>query len=367
MKSLLSIERRSLTILIPCLLIFSVFAPALAQEEPYRLRTLVIDPGHGGTDPGALGRFSKEKDIVLSISLKLGKYIEENLKDVKVIYTRETDVFVELDKRAEIANKNKADLFLSIHANASRDIKAYGTETFAMGLHTNEKNLEVAMLENAVITLEDDYTSRYEGYDPTSVESFIIFNFMQNIHLDQSLDIASYVQDQFRTRAGRSDRGVKQAGFIVLWKTTMPSVLIETGFISNSQEEKYLNTEEGQDYIASAIFRAFRDYKQYMEGRSELARAQYNENKNNHIRFKVQVTASRVQIPLDGPVFSGLEHVEEFISNEMFKYAVGSAAEYESIVEYSKNLKERFPDAFIIAVKANEIIPVRDALKELNK
>ena len=222
---------------------------------------IVIDAGHGGKDPGTSGKRSKEKDLALSIALKTGKYIEEKIEGVKVIYTRKTDKFIEVYKRAEIANKADADLFITIHLNGFRDSRVRGTETYAMGLHKDEGNLEVAMKENSVITLEEDYTTRYQGYDPDSSESFIIFSLMQNIYLEQSLNFASYIQDQFTERVGLPSRGVKQAGFLVLWQTTMPSVLIEAGFITNMQEESFIISAEGQDFISSAIFRAFRDYK----------------------------------------------------------------------------------------------------------
>ncbi len=362
------IERKGAGFLVILLFFFASCLQVQAQsDEAYRVKTVVIDPGHGGKDPGGLGQYSKEKDVVLAIALKLGKYIEENLKDVKVIYTRDTDKFVDLDVRAEIANRNKADLFISIHANAVSDRRAYGTETFAMGLHTNAKNLEVAMKENAVITLEENYTSKYEGYDPNSVESFIIFNLMQNKHLEQSLDFASYVQNEFDHRARRFNRGVKQAGFIVLWRTTMPSVLIETGFISNPQEERYLNSEEGQDYLASAIFRAFRDYKEYIEGKQSLAQTQAGDKNHTGLRFKVQVSTSGTPIALDDAFFHDLPAVEEFRVNGLYKYAVGSETEYSAIMEFSKQVKQFFPDAFVIAVRDSVIIPVREAREILER
>ncbi|MFW6222671.1 MAG: N-acetylmuramoyl-L-alanine amidase family protein, partial [Bacteroidota bacterium] len=199
-------------------------------ESDHKLNVVVIDPGHGGKDPGASGKYSKEKDIVLQVSKKLGHYIQKYMDDVKVIYTRDKDVFVPLHERADIANKNNADLFISIHANAISTSSVYGVETFAMGLHKSESNLEVAKKENKVIELEDNYEEEYEGFDPSSAESYIIFSLMQNTYLSQSLEFASYVQNQFRERVNRNDRGVKQAGFLVLWRTNMPSILVELGF-----------------------------------------------------------------------------------------------------------------------------------------
>ncbi len=241
------------------------------QAEGQKVKKVVIDAGHGGHDPGAVGKMSKEKDVTLSIALKTGKFIEENLPDVEVIYTRKTDVFVELYRRAKIANEAKADLFISIHCNANKSTTPYGAETYVMGLHKSEANLSVAQLENASILLEDDYHVKYEGFDPTSPEGYIFFSMLQNAFLDQSLGLASSVQQHFKDRVNLFDRGVKQAGFLVLYKTTMPSILIETGFISNAKEEKMLASDEGQTYIASAIFRAVKDYKKSVEKSPSVA------------------------------------------------------------------------------------------------
>ena len=263
---------------------------------------VVIDAGHGGRDPGAVGSSSREKDIVLAIALKTGDYIKQNMNGVKVIYTREKDEFIDLDKRAEIANKNHADLFISIHTNAvpkgvSRNVA--GSETYVLGNDKENQNLSVVMKENAVILLEENYTTKYEGYDPNSPESFIIFSLMQNIYLKQSLEFATSVQNQLRERVGRTDRGVKQGGFLVLWMTTMPSVLIETGFISNLAEEKFLTSAQGQDYIASAIFRAFREYKGNIDKRSsfttvrEEPAAAAAASDSQEIFFSVQIATTR--------------------------------------------------------------------------
>jgi N-acetylmuramoyl-L-alanine amidase len=231
---------------------------------------IVIDAGHGGNDYGAIGSFSSEKDITLAIALKTGEYIKKYISNVKVIFTRENDLFVDLKERANIANKNKADLFISIHANGIKSKNISGTETFIMGISKSPQNLEVAMRENEVIILEDDYSTKYEGFDPKSPESFIMFTLMQNNFQEQSRDIASKIQFQFKDKANRIDRGVKQAGFWVLYMTTMPSVLIETGFITNISEEKFLNSKKGQDYLSSAIFRAVRDYIKEIDRKSEL-------------------------------------------------------------------------------------------------
>ncbi len=351
--------------LVLCGLYFSVAgAEGMQTESTKKVWKVVIDPGHGGKDPGALGRISREKDIVLGVGLKLGKYITENFDDVEVIYTRTTDQFIELHRRADIANKAKADLFISLHANSWRNKNILGSETYVMGLHTDEKNLEVAMKENAVITFEEDYTTKYEGYDPDAPESFIIFSLMQNTYLEQSLNFASYVQDQFRDRAKRIDRGVKQAGFLVLWNTTMPSVLVEMGFISNTNEEKYLLSDTGQDYIASAIFRAFRNYKTAVENKSDFSKSPVA---ISSIHFMVQIMASRKPIPLNSDHFTGFEEVKEFKTDNMYKYAVGNESSYDEIMKYIQKVKLRYSDSFIIAVENGKIIPLNEALKKINE
>lgn len=230
-----------------------------------KVDVIVIDAGHGGHDPGTSGKSLKEKDVALKIALKLGAYIEKNVTDVKVIYTRKTDRYLSLDERAEIANKNKADLFICIHANSLPGAPAKGTETYVMGLHKDNSNFEVAKRENSVILMDENYEERYEGFDPKSPESYILFALNQSAYQESSLRFAAKIENQFKTKAGRSSRGVKQAGFMVLWKTTMPSVLIETGFLSNALEEKFLGSDSGQDLIASGIYRAFKEYKVEIE------------------------------------------------------------------------------------------------------
>lgn len=234
------------------------------DSEGYKIKTVVIDAGHGGHDPGCLGSNSKEKHIALGIALKVGKLIEANHPDVKVIYTRKTDVFVELHERANIANKAKADLFICIHGNSAA-AGAYGAETYVMGLHKTDANLAVAKRENAAILLEDDYRSKYDGYDPNSAEANIIFSLHQNAYMHQSLLFAQKVQENFVDYAGRYNRGVKQAGLLVLYKTAMPAVLIEAGFLTNKTEEKYLSSNKGQVQLSTAIYKAFNEYKVDME------------------------------------------------------------------------------------------------------
>ncbi len=230
------------------------------------VKTIAIDAGHGGKDPGAVGFGLKEKDITLSVALKLGKLIKDYLSDVKVVYTRSTDEFVELFRRAKIANQAKADLFLSIHVNSSKKNEPYGAETYVMGLSKSDANLEVAMTENAVILKEEDYKKQYEGFDPHSPEAYIIFSLYQNAFLDLSLNFSSYIQNEYG-KINRENRGVKQAGFLVLWKTAMPSVLTEVGFISNAEEAAFMADEKNHWLIAKALFNAFSKYKGQIENK----------------------------------------------------------------------------------------------------
>jgi N-acetylmuramoyl-L-alanine amidase len=374
---------------------FTSFSSA-AQDKGtgYKLRTVVIDAGHGGKDPGSPGKRTYEKDVVLAIALKLGKLIETDIPEVKVVYTRKTDEFIPLHRRADIANENKADLFISIHANGNPNTQVTGTETLVLGLHRAGENFEVAKKENSVILLEADYQSRYEGFDPNSPESYIIFSLMQNLYFEQSINMAALVEDQFRERAKRKDRGVKQQGLLVLAQTSMPGIMIETGFITNPEEEKYLMSEEGQNVISSAIFRAFRDYKKIIESKSSFAFASRNtkpadpvgsvfikdsnaidslpaetappvaEKPLVRVEFKVQIAASSKPIPVNSHSFKGLKDVTEYRVGDIYKYAVGSSPTFADIMTYSKQVKDRFPDAFIIAVRKSEIIPLDQALQE---
>ena len=355
------------------LIIFtSLFSNIYSQDEnKYSINTVVIDPGHGGRDAGALGRIAKEKDIALAIALQLGTYIEENFSDVKVIYTRTEDVFIPLNERAEIANKNKADLFISIHLNGNKNIRAFGTETYVMGIHKTDGNLEVAKKENAAILYEEDYTTKYEGFDPHSAESYIIFSFLQNTYLEQSLNYAAFIENEFETRALRKSRGVKQAGFLVLWQTTMPSVLIEAGFLTNPQEEKYLMSKDGQEYIASAIFRAFKNYKNTIEAKSKFSTKidspEKNQNEDSPVYFKIQIASAQNPIEKNDPFFRTLENIEEYKYNGMYKYTVGLSSDYNEINKLKNNIEDQYPDAFVIAIDSTgNIIPIQKALKIIN-
>jgi len=381
--------KQKITIFIILLSFLSVKLTAFNNDKDNnKITKVVIDAGHGGEDPGASGKKGKEKDIVLAIALKVGKYIQDNNPEVEVIYTRQEDVFIPLYERANIANKNKADLFISIHANANPNSIVKGTETYVMGLHKDEENLAVAMKENAVITLEKDYGTKYEGYDPKSPESFIVFSLLQNTYLEQSLEFASYTQDQFREKVQRQDRGVKQAGFLVLWKTTMPSVLIETGFITNREEEQYLMSETGQDLIASAIYRSFRNYKNSIESRSVLLHSinksktievphKQNDsipvNVKDTLHFKIQISTSSKPIDTNAEFFQkalnikGINKIEELNSTHNYKYTVGNTSTYGEIEVLLKDVKIYYPDAFIIAIKNGKIVPLNELINNRNK
>jgi len=354
------------------LLVISGWDPAIASEKTW---VIVIDAGHGGKDPGALGSISKEKNINLAIALKTGEYIEQNMKNVVVLYTRKTDEFMELRDRPEFANKNNADLFISIHSNWISKSAIKGAETWIMGPAQNEQNLEVAMKENEVIRLEDDFSTKYEGFDPKSPESYIMFTVMQNTFREQSTLLASSIQSQLKNRAGRIDRGVKQAGFWVLYMTTMPSVLVETGFITNADEEKYLISKEGQDYIASAIFRATRDYINEVDKKSHISKfaeteveaekdssAAQNLIVDDELKFMIQITTSSEKKALTPENFKGIKEITELPYPDRFRYAAGSFASYSEAVEYRKKIEAIYPDAFVIAVKNNKILPLQDAL-----
>jgi N-acetylmuramoyl-L-alanine amidase len=388
-----------LFVIITITYISTIYNPSFCQNHVKKqITTVVIDAGHGGHDPGSIGKNSKEKDITLGVALKLGNYIKKYLPDVKVIFTRTTDVYVELAKRAEIANKNQADLFISIHVNSTKKNIAKGTETFVMGYSKSDENLEVARKENSVIELEDDYKNKYDGFDPNSAESYIIFSLVQSTFLQQSTEFAALVQDQFTNKAQRFNRGLKQAGFLVLWRTTMPSVLVETGFISNPEEEKFLMSQKGQEILSSSIFRAFKKYKDKIENKSfyviepkiddssaiipeqnvsiisdsnlpEIKQDTFHQSDINiespAADFYIQVAASQKPISFNSSYFKGFNNIKELKSGNTYKYLIGPKNNYDDIIEYSKVVKNYFPDAFIVALSNNKIIPLKDALKEI--
>ena len=333
----------------------------------------MIDAGHGGKDPGALGKHSREKNITLAVALKLGRYIKKNLPDVKVIYTRTKDRFIELKKRGQIANKNNADLFISVHCNSSTSHKPYGTETYVLGSDEkrSERNMKVAMLENAAILLEDNARNNYNGFDPHSPESYIIFSLKQNDYKqEQSLELAGEIQSQFKNRAGRKDRGVHQAGFLVLAGTYMPSVLIELGYLSNYTEEKYLLSEKGQSYLASAIYRAVKAYKHNYEleniagkttrsGQSQtikVASASHSVNQKEidltGIEYRVQFFTSTKKIALSDKRFSSVYEKAIYFHNGLYKYTSGHFTNEAAAFKRQRELKTKgYKSAWVVKMK----------------
>ncbi len=383
MKNRLKFTVISTPLLIFGLLLFSSFDTKPYAEPvttPYVLKTVVIDAGHGGYDQGCSGSSNKEKTVALNLALKLGALIEKNYPDVKVIYTRKTDVFVELYERAAIANRNNADLFICIHCNANPSTSPTGTETYVMGLHKTEANLNVAKRENDVILMEDDYNQHYDGFDPNNPASHIIFSLNQHAFMDQSILFASSVEKYFKSNANRSSRGVKQAGFLVLWKTTMPSVLIETGFLTNSSEEKFLGSEGGQNTMAESIFYAFRDYKNDMENNSgkvsndkvtqietELKKEDTNSSSVNAqevkgVEFKVQFYAGNIEEKSSKFNALNSENITFVKESGLYKYRLGP---YSTIEEATKKQtlarNAGYKDAFVIAFKDGNRISVEEA------
>jgi N-acetylmuramoyl-L-alanine amidase len=345
---------------------------ALAPDGRQQPFTVVIDAGHGGRDPGSIGSVSKEKTINLAVALKLGKLISDGHKDVHVIYTRKTDRFVEVIERANIANQHNADLFISIHANSvKKGAGVKGAETYTLGLAKTQENLEVAMLENSVILLEDNYEQRYEGFDPNSSESYIIFEYLQNMYLEQSISFASEIQKAF-VSARRTNRGVRQAGFLVLKATSMPSVLIELGFISNKEEEQYMRSEAGQNQLAKSVYTAFTKYKgeydrkqSYSDSpsaaktRNTDSALQKNEQKqtaagtpaaNEQIIYKVQILISDRKLSANSAKLKGYA-ADCYEEDGLYKYTYGESTDFGSIVQVQKKISKDFKDAFIIRIK----------------
>lgn len=357
--------------------------PQNSGKEANRVGVIVLDAGHGGKDPGNMGtkRYkTTEKDVALAITLLVGKYINENLPDVKVIYTREDDRFIELMERDNIANKAKADVFLSIHCNANKSTDPHGCETYVMGLHKTEANMRVAMKENESILMEADHALKYDGYDPKDPESMIALSLRQNAYLDHSLLLSSLIQAQFKDRVGRVDRGVKQAGFLVISYTTMPAALIELGFLTNAEEEDFLQSTKGQEYMASAIYRAFKEYKDRIEHKdvnfSELeanARTpakdstaeKNNAGKASEVRFKVQIVTSSRRIPTDSPKFKGLD-VEEVQAGDLWKYSVGAEPDLDGARKVQDLCKSKgFEGSFITAWQGGKRIDLQQAVNLL--
>ena len=373
--------------------------------------TLVIDPGHGGHDAGAIGAFSKEKDINLKTALAFGKYLERYCPEVNVIYTRKTDVFVTLHGRADIANKAKADLFISIHTNAapSRPSSIRGMETYTLGMHRAADNLAVAKRENEVILQEKDYQTRYQGFDPNSSESYIIFEFIQDNNMHKSVELAKYVQRNVCSTAARPDKGVKQAGFLVLRETSMPSCLIELGFISTPSDEQLLNDDKRIDDIARGIYQAFAQYKNKYdnniaipykaediepmvvsqsnfkptaaqqepptEKKQEVKPEPKQENKSEAKQvkakdmpvFKVQIFAVDSKLKSSDPRFKGHKDTDYYKESGMVKYTIGESTDYNEINRLRKELNSTFPGCFVIAFKKGDKMNINEAIREFKQ
>ena len=372
-------------------------AAALADGHRF---TLVVDAGHGGHDAGAKGAFSYEKNINLNVALAFGRLVEDNCPDVRVIYTRKTDVFVPLHRRAEIANKNKADVFISIHTNAlPAGHVARGLETYTMGMRRSDEKLSAAMRENSVIMIEKDYKERYEGYDPNSPESTIMFEFLHDRNMSKSVELAKLVQRCVCATATRQNKGVKQDVFLVLRETSMPACLIELGFITTADEEQYLNKAENVDKIAQGIYQAFVTYrKKYDEGftvpydpemdskanvnpvnkpqvEKPVSKPQADKPANkpqarktttgsSRPVFKVQIIASSRSLRPGSGQFKGLTGVESYEENGMVKYTYGASTDYNEIYRLRKSILDKFPEAFIIAFKDGVKTDINKAIRE---
>ncbi|MBT8265097.1 MAG: N-acetylmuramoyl-L-alanine amidase [Bacteroidia bacterium] len=331
---------------------------------------VVLDAGHGGKDPGRPTKYDTEKEIALNIVLKIGKRLEKH-KNIKVIYTRKTDVFIGLKERARIANQADADLFVSVHCNA-HNTQAFGAETYVLGLHANTANFNVAKQENEVIFLEDDYETQYEGFDPNSPESLIGLTLMQEDYLDQSIMLASFIQDKFTNALKRRNRGVKQAGFWVLHNTYMPSVLVETGFITNKKEGAYLSSNRGQNEMAESIETAILKYKaslnstnlDYLADTGANTGISDTEEVYSNVSFKVQIAASSRELETKPFNFNGLDQISRLKNGKMYRYYYGETEDYSKVKSLKNEaIKKGFATSFIVAFKNGERVPLNDVLK----
>lgn len=346
------------------------------------VKTVVIDPGHGGKDPGAIGGSETyEKNVVLNVGLLLGKKIKEAYPDVKVIYTRDKDEFIGLADRASIANKAGADLFISLHCNAAASKTAKGLESWVLGLHKSEASLEVAKKENNAILMEDGHESTYEDFDPNDPDAYIALAMRQNAFLDQSLVLADFIQKNAVGDLNRHNRGVKQAGFVVLYRATMPSVLVELGFLSHKEEEKFLSSADGQESLAVELFDAFVSYKQHKEKMDGLTDEpdiipdnDIKEVKepvvtadNSGVIFKVQIATSSLNLPTKPENFKGMSDVEMESAGKWYKYFVGNYRSLDEAKERQKEVQEKgYDTAFIVAYEDGKKISVNEAVKKIN-
>lgn len=393
--------KSKLTNIVVMLLVMLLPLSMRAQEvgDALRIKTVVIDPGHGGKDPGAIARNGKykEKNITLSVALKLGNMIKAKYPNVKVIYTRSSDKYVELSQRAAIANQNKADLFISIHVNSAKATQARGTETFVMGAHKSDDNFEVCKTENSVIVIEDDYQTKYAGFNPNSPESYIIFSLLQNMHQEQSIKYAAHVQGQFAQGPITVNRGVKQGGLLVLWKTTMPAVLTELGFISNPKDCSVLVSKSGQEQFAKRLFNAFEAYKKEVEKGVQVApgadkrhpadtpqpqrpsgytqqahhaqqhkpqasSAQQVNGKPQGVKpsgddfYAVQILSVAKQLPKGAYDLRGRKDAKFIKVGNLYKYYIGGFSSRQEAASELVRLRKSFPGAFVIHIKGDKIV-----------
>lgn len=367
------------------IVLFALSDAVFSQKKP--IFKVVLDAGHGGKDPGKVAPNKLyEKDVVLNIVLEAGKILEQHA-DIKVVYTRKTDVFVDLYERGAIANKAKADIFVSVHCNAADKKTAQGAETFVLGLHANEQNFEVAKVENEVIYLEDNYEKKYADYNINSPESFIGLSIMQEEFLEQSIQLAKYVQNNFTNEMKRFNRGVKQAGFIVLHQTYMPSILIETAFLSNTEEQTFLASKKGQNEFAKNIADAILSYKKWVQARSshigpdvsvskvksssKATTSTKNSVKNNKptqkstITYKVQISSSPKKLEIKPFNFKGLSPISSEKIGKIYCYFYGSAKKHtEALSLLSKAKKKGYKDAYIVAYSNGKKITIEQAKKQ---
>ncbi len=343
----------------------------IVAQEKFKV---VIDAGHGGTDPGNLGHKNskyQEKDIVLKIALEVGALLEKD-KNIEIIYTRKDDTFIELHERGTIAQNSKANLFVSIHCDAFGNSGVHGAGTFVLGLHENDRNFEIAKKENSVILLEDNYKEKYDGFDPNSPEAVIGLTMMQEEYLDQSLTIASLIQNNFVTELKRKDRSVKQAGFLVLRNTFMPSVLVETGFLTNTNEGTYLNSKKGQQEMAEAIYKAIKAYKKQLDDNivaevKPIPKPKPKKTKTRMVKgvdFRVQIASSSKKVKTAPYNFKGLKDIERIKIGSHHKYYYGKTSDYNKVKEMQKMVREKgYTSAFVVAFKKGVKVSVRDVLK----
>lgn len=351
-------------------LFFQFYLFSQQKSSSKNIFTVVLDAGHGGKDTGNRGNNYYEKKIALSIALKTGKLLEKERK-IKVIYTRKTDVFVNLIERANIANRADADLFVSIHCDSFEKNKSvYGAGTFVMGLHANDRNFEVAKKENSVIFLEDNYLQNYDRFDPNSLESVIGLTLMQETYLNQSILAANSIQNSFVNKLKRKNRTVKQAGFIVLKYSYMPSVLVETGFLTNKREGAYLNSKKGQNEMAKTIAEGIKNYFFNLENTFVNNNIDYDEGQNNSsslkssIIFKVQIAASKNYLATKPYNFKGLKDISREKNGNLYRYYYGETSKYKNVLSLMKRAKKKgYKKAFIVAFKSGEKIKLKDALK----